>query len=71
MIITTLATVQYACYLTEEEAEKVRAKAEEFGCDMITAVLELYAAGEIDLYRESTESDFSTDAIIDVDDSED
>ena len=66
MIITTEATVQYACYLTEEEAEKVRAKAEELDGDMIKAVWELYQNGEINLYRESTECDFSTEAIIEV-----
>jgi hypothetical protein len=66
MIITTVATVQYACYLTEEEAEKVRAKAEKLDGDMITAVWDLYGNGEINLYRKSTECDFSTEAIIEI-----
>lgn len=69
MIVTTVATVQYACHLTEEEAEKVRAKAEEeFDGDMIGAVWELYTEGTINLYRNSTESDFSTEAIVEVED---
>ena len=67
MIITTVATVQYACELSEEDAEKVRAVAGEDG-DLIGAVWELYTAGEINLYRNSTESDFSTESILEVED---
>jgi hypothetical protein len=33
---------------------------------MITAVWDLYGNGEINLYRESTECDFSTEAIIEI-----
>ena len=68
MIITTIATVQYACHLTDKEAEMVRAKAEEFNGDMIGAVWELYTEGKINLYRNSTESDFSTESIVEVED---
>ena len=66
MIITTLASVQYACEISEEDAEKVREKAGDG--DMIDAVWELYNAGKINLYRNATESDFWTESIIEVDD---
>lgn len=68
MIVTTTATVQYACYLTDEEEEKVLEYAEAHPNMELTEVVdELWAAGEIDLYRESTESDFSTESIDAVD----
>ena len=66
MIITTVASVQYACEISEEDAEKIRAKAGDG--DMIDAVWELYNAGQIRLYRNSTETDFWTESIIEVDD---
>lgn len=68
MIVTTTAIVQYTCYLTEEDAEKVRAKAKEFDDDMIGAAWELYTEGNINLYQDAAESDFSTEAIIEVED---
>lgn len=68
MIVTTTATVQYACYLTDEEEQKVFDYIEEHpGMTLVEAVDELWAQGEIDLYRESTESDFSTESIDAVD----
>ena len=71
MIVTTVATVQYECYLTDEEAEKVRAKAEEFGGDMTMAAWVLYYEGKIDLYRETEKLNRATEAVLEVDDSED
>lgn len=68
MIVTTTATVQYACYLTDEEEEKVLEYAEAHPNMELTEVVdELWAAGEIDLYRESVETDFSTESIDSVD----
>lgn len=70
MIVTTTATVQYACYLTAEEEQKVleyvKARPD---MSLTEAVDELWQQGEINLYRESTESDFSTESIdaVDVD----
>jgi hypothetical protein len=63
MRITTTATVQYVCYLKDEDAEIVRQYAENEGCSLREAVSDLYADGVIDLYYESSESDFSTESI--------
>ena len=68
MIVTTTATVQYVCYLSDEEEQKVLeyAKAHE-DMSLIDAVDELWQQGEVDLYRESVETDFSTESIDAVD----
>lgn len=68
MTVTTTATVQYVCYLTDEEEEKVLEYAEAHPeKTLIEVVDELWAQGEINLYRESAESDFSTESIDSVD----
>lgn len=63
MIVTTTATVEYVCYLRDEDAEKVREYAEREECSLREAVADLYADGEIDLYYESNKSDFNTESI--------
>lgn len=68
MIVTTTATVQYACSLTDEEEQKILEYVEAHPDMSLTdAVDELWQQGEIDLYRESTETDFSTESIDSVD----
>ena len=57
------ATVTYACWLSEEEEQKVRDYIGDTDLSIEDAVIELYNAGEIDLYKDSTESDFSTNYI--------
>lgn len=61
--VETTASVSYACELTEEDEEKVKVFAEENNVDLATAVSELYSMGEINLYKNSVESDFSTESI--------
>ena len=63
LVVETTAIVTYACYLTEEDSEKVINYADENGLELTEAVAELYENSEINLYHESTESDFSTESI--------
>ena len=67
LIVMTEATVQYACRLSAEDEQKVREYAEENGTTLEEAVGALYDDCAINLYADSWESDFSTDAILDVD----
>ena len=61
------ATVTYACYLSESESEAVRSCAEEEECSLEEAVMMLYNDGTLNLYHNSTESDFSTNECTQVD----
>ena len=61
--VETTATVTYVCNLNEEDTKKVCDYANEQGLTLKEAVAELYSNGEIDLYDNSTESDFSTESI--------
>lgn len=61
------ATVTYACWLSEEDEQKVRDYIGDTDLSIEDAVWELYCAGKIELYKNSTESDFSTNYIISVD----
>ena len=63
MKVTTTATVQYTCFLDEAKARRVKAYAEENNCTLEEAVTELYYDDELDLYDNSTESDFTTESI--------
>lgn len=63
MIVSVTATVQYVCYLTDKDADKVREYAEQNDCTLEEAVWGLYTENNLDLYDESTESDFSTESI--------
>lgn len=66
MAVTVEATVTYTCYLDEEETAKVEALIGESDLSLEDAVYELYSTGEIDLYKNSTESDFCTNEISQV-----
>jgi hypothetical protein len=60
------ATVTYACWLSEEDEQKVRDYIGDTDLSTADAVMELYDAGKIDLYKNSTESDFSTNYITSI-----
>jgi hypothetical protein len=61
--VEVTASVSYTCYLTTEGEEKVKAFAEENDVNLASAVGILYSSGEIDLYKNSIESDFNTETI--------
>lgn len=61
--VETTASVSYTCELTAEDEKKVKAFAEENDVEFAVAVWELYSVGEINLYKNSVESDFSTERI--------
>lgn len=63
LIAMVEATVTYACQLSEEDEQKIRDYIGDTDLSIADAVIELYNAGEIDLYKNSTESDFSTNYI--------
>ena len=66
LIAMVEATVTYACWLSEEDEQKIRDYIGDTDLSIEDAVKELYAEGEIDLYKNSTESDFCTNYITDV-----
>ena len=66
MKVEVEARVMYTCYLSQEDEQIVRNYAEEKGCDLETAVWICYANNKISLYYNSTESDFSTEEILNV-----
>ena len=67
LIVTTEATVHYACQLSEEDEQKVREYAEQNDVTLEEAVGALYSDCAINLYAESWESDFNTNTILEVD----
>ena len=67
LIVMVEATVTYACRLSKEDEQKVRDYIGDIDLSIDDAVMELYCDGKIDLYKNSTESDFSTNYIISVD----
>lgn len=69
MKVMVEACVTYCCELSGEDQQKVEQameleENEDKSIEKI--VMELYQSGEIDLYAESTESDFSTEEIQNV-----
>ena len=60
------ATVTYACWLSKEDEKKVLAYIGDTDLSMEDAIMELYNEGKINLYKNSTESDFSTNYITSV-----
>ena len=68
LIVMVEATVQYACRLSAKDEQKVREYAEKNNVTLEEAVNELYSDCAINLYEDSWESDFFTDAILEVDD---
>ena len=67
LIVMTEATVKYACRLSAEDTQKVREYAKRNDITLEEAVGALYSDCAINLYADSWENDFSTDAILDVD----
>lgn len=63
MKLIATATVTYACEISEEEAQKIVDYAEEIDMPLSYAAWTLYQKGELNLYDNSTESDFSTEDI--------
>lgn len=61
--VETTAEVITTCILTDEDEEKVKAFMEENDCDLEDAVKELFWNNELDIYDQSTESDFHTQSI--------
>lgn len=57
------ATVTYACQLSEEDEQKIRDYIGDTDLSTADAIMELYHAGKIDLYKDSAESDFSTEYV--------
>lgn len=66
LVVMVEATVTYACRLSEEDEQKVREYIGDTDLSIDDAVMELYDVGKIDLYKNSTESDFSTNYITEV-----
>ena len=56
------ATVTYTCYLSEKDSKEVKSYAKKNSLTLREAVEELYSQYKIDLYKQSTESDFSTES---------
>ena len=66
MVVEVEARVTYACYLSQEDEQTVRDYAEEEQCDFETAVWNCYIQNKISLYCNSTESEFSTEEVLSV-----
>lgn len=66
LVAMVKATVTYACRLSEEDEQKVRDYIGDTDLSTADAVMELYDAGKIDLYKNSTESDFYTNYITSI-----
>lgn len=64
--LQTEAISVYWCLLSEKDEQKVRDFAEENNVGLTYAVEELWMRDEIEIYRYSTESDFSTEKIFNV-----
>lgn len=60
------ATVTYTCELNEEQTNKVLTYIGDTDLCLKDAIIELYFSGNLDLYNNSTESDFSTEAVTEV-----
>ena len=71
LVVMVEATVTYACRLSKAEEQRVREYIGDTDLSIEDAVIELYNEGEIDLYKNSTESDFSTNYITDVSEEDD
>nr|DAJ44875.1 MAG TPA: Arc-like DNA binding domain protein [Caudoviricetes sp.] len=66
IIVEVEATVTYTCYLSEKESKEVKSYAKKNDLTLREAVEELYGQYKIDLYKQSTESDFSTESFNDA-----
>ena len=61
--VETTAEVITTCILTDEDEEKVKTFMKENQCDLEDAVKELFWNNELNIYSQSTESDFHTESI--------
>lgn len=61
--VETTAEVITTCILTDEDEEKVKTFMEKNQCDLEDAVKELFWNNELNIYDQSTESDFHTESI--------
>ena len=61
--VETTAEVITTCYLTNEDEEKVRIYMKENNCNLEEAVNTLFWTNELNIYTNSTESDFHTESI--------
>ena len=67
MKVEVEARVIYTCFLSPEDEQMIREYAEENGCNLETAVWECCCCdNKVDLYHDSTESEFFTEEILDV-----
>lgn len=58
------ATITYECRMSEEDEQKIRDYIGDTDLSVEDAIMDLYVAGKIDLYKNCTLSDFCTDSII-------
>lgn len=68
--VEATAEVITTCYLTDEDENRVRAFMEKNNCDLEDAVKELFWDNKLDIYSNSTESDFNTQSIDAVEEEE-
>lgn len=61
--VETTAEVITTCILTDEDEEKVKTFMEKNQCDLEDAVKALFWTNELNIYDQSTESDFHTESI--------
>ena len=66
LAVTVEAVVTYTCFLDEEDSARVKEMAEEYDLTLEEAVRWLYNSNELHLYKNSVESDFATDEIVQV-----
>lgn len=69
--VTTVAKVWYSCDLEGQQEEDVKEYAKMNDVSLEDAVWELYSKGDLELYENSTESDFNTQEIECVTEEED
>ncbi|MDY3130103.1 MAG: hypothetical protein SOW31_00065 [Treponema sp.] len=61
--VETTAEVITTCYLTDKDEKEVRNFMEKYNCDLEYAVNMLFWTNKLDIYNNSTESDFHTESI--------
>ena len=66
LIAMVEATVTYVCRLSKEDEKKVCEYIGDTDLSIEDAITELYYKGKIDLYKNSSESDFNTNYITEV-----
>ena len=66
LVVMVEATVTYACKLSKEDEKKVLEYIGDTDLSIEDAVMELYNENEIDLYKNSDESDFCTNYVTEI-----